>query len=58
VVLNKVNIAAVTAKDKLDLVEREIVSDKAVREFTGALDLIKSHADIDENTRILEDKNN
>ncbi len=55
VVLKKVNIAEVTAKDKLDLVEREIISDKAVREFTGALDLIKSHADIDTNTRILEE---
>jgi len=55
VVLKQVNVAEVTAKDKLDLVEREIISDKAVREFTGALDLIKSHADIDKNTRILED---
>ncbi len=58
VVLTKVNVAEVTAKDKLDLVKREITSDKAVREFTGALDLMRNNADIDKNIRILEDKNN
>ena len=58
VVLKQVNVAEVAAKDKLELAERKIISDKAVREFAGALDLIKSHADIDKNTRILEDTNN
>ncbi len=58
VMLTKVNIAEVAAKDKLDLVKREITSDKAVREFTGALDLMINNADIDKNIRILEDKNN
>ena len=57
-VLKKVNIVEVSAKEQLDLVKREIVSDKAMGEFTGALELIKSHADIDKNTKILEDKNN
>ena len=58
VVLTKVNVAEVTAKDKLDLMKREITSDKAIREFTGALDQITNNADIDKNIQILEDKSN
>jgi peptidyl-prolyl cis-trans isomerase D len=58
VILKKVNVAEAGTKEQLELVKRGIVSDKAISEFTGALELIKSNADIDKNTRILEDENN
>lgn len=54
VVLTKVNLAENIAKDKLDLVKNEVLSQNAVRDFSNALLAIKDKADIHTNMSVVE----
>ena len=54
IVLTKVNTPDSVAQDKLDLVKNDALRDNATRVFSSTLLAIKETADIDKNTRLLE----
>ena len=54
IVLTKVNVPDNIAKNRLDLVKRDVLRDNASRVFSSTVLLIKESADIDKNTRLIE----
>jgi peptidyl-prolyl cis-trans isomerase D len=54
VILNSVNLADTLSQDKLDLIERDALSENAVRDFSNTLLAIKERADIDKNMSVIE----